>query len=78
MVSDCKEKTQIAAYTIQVTIVLDEFQKGTSNASSSLRRQSFAPNGPQYFQGNQAETVANLGAAEHDPHEPSAAWLHWE
>eukprot|EP00971_Amphidinium_carterae_P086132 1704002-Amphidinium_carterae.2 len=30
-------------------------------------------------QGNQdADTVANLGAAGHDPQEPSGDWLHWE
>eukprot|EP00971_Amphidinium_carterae_P269704 5350363-Amphidinium_carterae.1 len=31
------------------------------------------------FYGNQeADVVANLGAAEHEPHELSANWLHWE
>eukprot|EP00971_Amphidinium_carterae_P134349 2661848-Amphidinium_carterae.2 len=31
------------------------------------------------FQGNQeADVVANLGVAEHEPHEPFADWLHWE
>eukprot|EP00971_Amphidinium_carterae_P187371 3718886-Amphidinium_carterae.1 len=31
------------------------------------------------FHGNQeADVMANLGAAEHDPHQPSAEWFHWE
>eukprot|EP00971_Amphidinium_carterae_P311693 6195191-Amphidinium_carterae.2 len=31
------------------------------------------------YQGIQeADVVANLGAAEHVIHEPSADWLHWE
>eukprot|EP00971_Amphidinium_carterae_P314231 6246117-Amphidinium_carterae.1 len=31
------------------------------------------------FRGNlEADVVANLGAAEHVPHEPTADWVHWE
>eukprot|EP00971_Amphidinium_carterae_P181820 3607502-Amphidinium_carterae.1 len=30
------------------------------------------------FQGNQEADVANLGAAEHAPHEPSAEYVFWE
>eukprot|EP00971_Amphidinium_carterae_P154058 3055171-Amphidinium_carterae.1 len=33
----------------------------------------------QDFQGNEeADVVANLGTAEHAPHEPSADYLFWE
>eukprot|EP00971_Amphidinium_carterae_P133098 2635662-Amphidinium_carterae.1 len=30
------------------------------------------------FRDQEADVVANLGAEEHVPHEPSADWLHWE
>eukprot|EP00971_Amphidinium_carterae_P211563 4197893-Amphidinium_carterae.2 len=33
---------------------------------------------PEDFQGNQDADAVAIFAAEHDPHEPSKDWLHWE